>query len=290
MNQIDKLIVKLDTSPKKWPGLSRGRRPSEFDPTQLRIGTKIEMEHVRNRTVAQRIAMDHLVEDARYYKKLSKVHHDRNRASKACDLCGTPATRRYAVRMGRGRAARVAMVGASCAKRFPRARTSDLIRLASNMSTSMDHWNRYRRTGIVEMRPYITGEKLSNHVSISQFDLENGSPKNGDMIARDPGSHTDQWLVAKAYFEANFTPIDEPDLVRSKSPFGKYGPKGRPSGKITNWPRREPLREDVRKRKKGERPEGYPRSLPWNEIRSRLNKALARRLGGGHTYTKGARQ
>lgn len=44
---------------------------------------------------------------------------------KTCDHCGTPAKRRYAVRLK----GRVAMVGSSCAKRFPRARTSDLIRV-----------------------------------------------------------------------------------------------------------------------------------------------------------------
>lgn len=41
-------------------------------------------------------------------------------------------------------------------------------------------------------------------VSISSVDKENGSPKLGDMIARNPKDHNDQWLVAEQYFKDNF--------------------------------------------------------------------------------------
>jgi len=41
-------------------------------------------------------------------------------------------------------------------------------------------------------------------VSISVEDLANGSPKIGDMIARNPKNHNDQWLVAQQYFSDNF--------------------------------------------------------------------------------------
>ena len=44
-------------------------------------------------------------------------------------------------------------------------------------------------------------------VSISDADRQNGSPKIGDMIARNPKNHNDQWLVAKQYFEDNFEPM-----------------------------------------------------------------------------------
>lgn len=57
-------------------GRSKGLRPSDFDPTQLRIGTKVEMEHTTDRRIAQRIAMDHLTEDRDYYKKLATIHLD----------------------------------------------------------------------------------------------------------------------------------------------------------------------------------------------------------------------
>jgi hypothetical protein len=64
----------------------------------------------------------------------------------------------------------------------------------------------YRRTQIAEMRPYIEGEALAD-VSISKPDLEAGSPKLGDMIARNPKNHADQWLVAAQYFSDNFEPL-----------------------------------------------------------------------------------
>lgn len=61
-----------------------------------------------------------------------------------------------------------------------------------------------RRPKPAEMRPYEKGEDLGERVSISAADAENGSPRLGDMIARNPEDHSDQWLVAKEYFEKNF--------------------------------------------------------------------------------------
>lgn len=66
----------------------------------------------------------------------------------------------------------------------------------------MNQWKQYKRKGLSEMREYQTGEDVS-HVSISEEDRKNGSPKDGDMIARNPKNHNDQWLVAKKYFEEN---------------------------------------------------------------------------------------
>jgi hypothetical protein len=68
-------------------------------------------------------------------------------------------------------------------------------------------FQQFRRKQIAELRPYTPGEDLSERVSISAPDREAGSPKIGDMIARNPANHDDQWLVAKAYFEANFEPV-----------------------------------------------------------------------------------
>ena len=71
----------------------------------------------------------------------------------------------------------------------------------------MDKFTKYRRTQVAEMRPYEPGEILNERVSISATDRENGSPKAGDMIARNPKNHDDQWLVAAGYFADNFEPI-----------------------------------------------------------------------------------
>lgn len=68
------------------------------------------------------------------------------------------------------------------------------------------NWKQYKRKGLSEMRPYIAGEELVG-VSISEPDKYSGSPREGDMIARNPNNHKDQWLVAKKYFEDNLEPV-----------------------------------------------------------------------------------
>lgn len=71
--------------------------------------------------------------------------------------------------------------------------------------TFTSQFAQYRRKQIAELRPYVPGEDLIvERVSISAEDLKAGSPKAGDMIARNPKNHADQWLVAAAYFADNF--------------------------------------------------------------------------------------
>jgi hypothetical protein len=85
----------------------------------------------------------------------------------------------------------------------------------------MENFKNYRRKQIAELRP-VTELDIKNfevdkephsikdtefRVSISDVDLKNGSPKLGDMIARNPKNHNDQWLVAKQYFEDNFESV-----------------------------------------------------------------------------------
>lgn len=72
----------------------------------------------------------------------------------------------------------------------------------------MSEFRQYRRKQIAELREYELGEELSDRVSVSATERENGSPKVGDMVARNPANHEDQWLVAKDYFEANFEPVE----------------------------------------------------------------------------------
>lgn len=71
----------------------------------------------------------------------------------------------------------------------------------------MSDFKKYKRKEVAELRPYEKGEKLDSKVSISKADKDNGSPKVGDMIARNPKNHNDQWLVAKKYFKDNFEPV-----------------------------------------------------------------------------------
>lgn len=82
----------------------------------------------------------------------------------------------------------------------------------------MSEFKQYRRTQIAEMRTVtdvdIRAFQQDKHVhslkdtefkvSISDADKDNGSPKIGVMIARNPINHDDQWLVAEQYFKDNF--------------------------------------------------------------------------------------
>jgi len=83
-------------------------------------------------------------------------------------------------------------------------------------------FKQYRRKQIAELRPVtnadiemylekdriiVNGQNYDVRVSISIEDVKTGSPKIGDMIARNPKNHNDQWLVAKQYFEDNFESI-----------------------------------------------------------------------------------
>ena len=70
----------------------------------------------------------------------------------------------------------------------------------------MGEFRQYHRKQIAELRPYIDGEDLSG-ISISLEDIKAGSPKIGDMIARNPKNYNDQWLVAYQYFVDNFVSL-----------------------------------------------------------------------------------
>lgn len=74
----------------------------------------------------------------------------------------------------------------------------------------MTIFTKFRRTQIAEMTPW---DPMTNmiRVSVSHPDRAAGSPKTGDMIARNPKNHDDQWLVAAQYFADNFEPVEQPD-------------------------------------------------------------------------------
>jgi hypothetical protein len=85
----------------------------------------------------------------------------------------------------------------------------------------MEDFKQYKRTQIAELRPVTFQDiKAFNHdmfvhamkqvefkISISDDDLNAGSPKFGDMIARNPNNHNDQWLVSAQYFKDNFSQL-----------------------------------------------------------------------------------
>ena len=64
-------------------------------------------------------------------------------------------------------------------------------------------FKKYIRTNTAEMACWNPECNMVG-VSVSEADEKNGSPRFGDMIARNPQNHNDRWLVAKKYFEENF--------------------------------------------------------------------------------------
>ena len=72
----------------------------------------------------------------------------------------------------------------------------------------MTEYKQYRRKQVaeIELRAYQHGDDL-NGVSISELDRNAGSPKSGDMIARNPRNHADKWLVAAKYFTDNYEAV-----------------------------------------------------------------------------------
>lgn len=60
-------------------------------------------------------------------------------------------------------------------------------------------FQKYRKTQVQEMRPYVPGEDLVG-VSVSPQD----TPEAGGMIARNPKNPLDQWYVAKQFFADNY--------------------------------------------------------------------------------------
>lgn len=70
----------------------------------------------------------------------------------------------------------------------------------------MQDFKQYRRTQIAEMAPWSSDTDMTD-ISVSVPDRANGSPKEGDMIARNPKNHDDKWLVAAQYFADNFEPV-----------------------------------------------------------------------------------
>ena len=59
---------------KKVPGgKADGKKPSDFDPKEMEMGKKIEMEHTNDKGLAEDISMDHLEEFPDYYTELDKM-------------------------------------------------------------------------------------------------------------------------------------------------------------------------------------------------------------------------
>lgn len=83
----------------------------------------------------------------------------------------------------------------------------------------MSEFKQYRKKQIAEMRPYVEGEDMTG-ITITEEDARTGSPKEGDMIARNPANHKDRWLVSGTFFNTNYVNIDTEKLEKHKDNWG----------------------------------------------------------------------
>jgi hypothetical protein len=79
------------------------------------------------------------------------------------------------------------------------------IQIAEMREVTDEDINVFNNQGFIHISEYPFGY----NISISDADKNNGSPKIGDMIARNPKDYFDQWLVAKQYFKDNFEELVE---------------------------------------------------------------------------------
>ncbi len=74
MTILDAYLDKLKESPIAPLGNAVGKHrhmsDEDFDPEQLAMGIKVEMEHTDDVNIAKEIAKDHLAECATYYTRL----------------------------------------------------------------------------------------------------------------------------------------------------------------------------------------------------------------------------
>jgi hypothetical protein len=68
-------------------------------------------------------------------------------------------------------------------------------------------WKKYRKSTVTEIRPYTVGEDLTG-IDVADMAKEQGSPKHGDFIARNPSNPGDQWLLTGEYVADNYVVVE----------------------------------------------------------------------------------
>jgi hypothetical protein len=53
-----------------------GKKESDFDSEQIRMGIEVEYEHTKNPIISKRITLDHLTEFPDYYTRLKKMEDE----------------------------------------------------------------------------------------------------------------------------------------------------------------------------------------------------------------------
>jgi hypothetical protein len=63
----------------------------------------------------------------------------------------------------------------------------------------------YRRTNIIEVRPYIVGEDLAAQ-GITVNPIDDPETDHG-FIGRNPNNHGDMWYIRRGFFAENYEPL-----------------------------------------------------------------------------------
>lgn len=71
------------------------------------------------------------------------------------------------------------------------------------MTMAEDQFQNYSRITVVEMRPYVVDEDMTD-IYVDAVLAEHGHPKEGDMIARNPRDRDEMWLMTRENFVSNF--------------------------------------------------------------------------------------
>jgi hypothetical protein len=70
---LKSVLTEMKKADKIPGGKADGKKPSDYDKKAMAEGKKEEMEHTSDPKIAEEIAMDHLEEDPKYYKKLKTI-------------------------------------------------------------------------------------------------------------------------------------------------------------------------------------------------------------------------
>lgn len=66
-------------------------------------------------------------------------------------------------------------------------------------------WKTYRKRALTQLRPWTPEDPHQPNAA----QIAEGSPKVGDMIARDPGNPQDEWLITEKFFKDNYDLVPE---------------------------------------------------------------------------------
>jgi len=69
-------------------GKADKKKPEDFDPKQIEMGIKVEMEHTDDKELAKEIAMDHLMEFPDYYTHLKDMESQLEESGKGKKASG----------------------------------------------------------------------------------------------------------------------------------------------------------------------------------------------------------